>query len=119
MKTAGTSLEIALSRHCGDSDILTPFGKKDEKIRAGTGFLSARNYNVPFSRYGPADWGRLAIKRKRIKLFHGHIGATELAAIIGDVIWNSYLKISVIRSPFELVISRYHWDIRLRKLPDF
>ena len=30
-KTAGTSIEIALSAHCGPDDIMSPISKEDEK----------------------------------------------------------------------------------------
>ncbi len=36
-KTAGTSIEISLSRYCGDKDIITPIMFEDEKIRADLG----------------------------------------------------------------------------------
>jgi hypothetical protein len=31
-KTAGTSLEIELSRHCGAADIVTPISPEDEPL---------------------------------------------------------------------------------------
>ncbi len=30
----------------------------------------------------------------------------------GDVIWNEYLKVSIIRSPFEVAVSMYFWHHR-------
>ena len=32
-KTAGTSIEIALSKHCDHNDIITPISAEDEAIR--------------------------------------------------------------------------------------
>ena len=32
-KTAGTSIEISLSRYCGNNDIITPISIRDEAIR--------------------------------------------------------------------------------------
>ena len=43
-KTAGTSLEIALSGICGKDDIITPISAEDEEIRREPGFRSAQNY---------------------------------------------------------------------------
>ena len=34
VKTAGTSVEIALSRFCGENDIITPIHPPDEELRA-------------------------------------------------------------------------------------
>jgi hypothetical protein len=45
-KTAGTSIEISLSRYCGESDILTPITLADEPLRGVLG-LAAQNYLCP------------------------------------------------------------------------
>ena len=42
-KTAGTSIEIALSRYCGPSDVITPITLSDEPYRGQFGY-SAQNY---------------------------------------------------------------------------
>ena len=34
-KTAGTSLELALSQLCGPDDVITPLAPTDEALRAG------------------------------------------------------------------------------------
>jgi len=43
-KTAGTSFEIALSKFCGEEDIITPLTSKDEKLRRSLDFRCAQNY---------------------------------------------------------------------------
>ena len=43
-KTAGTSIEIALSRFCGKDDIITPISPEDEKIRKKIG-VKPQNYH--------------------------------------------------------------------------
>ncbi len=48
-KTAGTSVEISLSRYCGSEDIITPITLEDEPLRGVLG-LSAQNYYVDGSR---------------------------------------------------------------------
>jgi hypothetical protein len=45
-KTAGTSIEISLSRYCGEHDILTPITLSDEPLRGVLG-LAAQNYLCP------------------------------------------------------------------------
>lgn len=45
-KTAGTSIEISLSRYCGESDILTPITLSDEPLRGVHG-CAAQNYLCP------------------------------------------------------------------------
>ena len=42
-KTAGTSIEIALSEHCGPSDIVSPNDPADEELRSKLGFTGPQN----------------------------------------------------------------------------
>lgn len=49
MKTAGTSFEIALSRHASESDIITPIKSADELIRSNLGFPGPMNFKEEFS----------------------------------------------------------------------
>ena len=43
-KTAGTSLEIALSKFCDNKDVVTPIVKEDEKLRSELNFTPPQNY---------------------------------------------------------------------------
>jgi len=45
-KTAGTSIEIALSRFCGQDDIITPVSVEDELKRQAAGGVAPQNYLV-------------------------------------------------------------------------
>jgi hypothetical protein len=47
-KTAGTSFEIALSKHMLAQDIVTPIAPADENIRKTLGYTGPQNY-------GPAE----------------------------------------------------------------
>ena len=47
-KTAGTSLEIGLSEHCGAQDVITPISPKDELLRASLGFRGVQHHQLPF-----------------------------------------------------------------------
>ena len=49
-KTAGTSLEIALSKHCGPEDVITPIMAKDESYRKSLGYRGAQNYHLPLKK---------------------------------------------------------------------
>ena len=55
-KTAGASIEIALSKFCGEKDIITPISPEDEQIRRSLGYRGPQNYMVPLSRYSFSDW---------------------------------------------------------------
>ena len=50
-KTAGTSVEIALSQFCGPTDVITPLHKKDEVLRESLSFRGPQNYYLPLSSY--------------------------------------------------------------------
>jgi len=43
-KTAGTSIEIALSKYCGPRDIITPITPIDERLRNSLGYPGPQNY---------------------------------------------------------------------------
>jgi hypothetical protein len=50
-KTAGASVEIALSQFCGPTDVITPPHKKDEVLRESLSFRGPQNYYLPIGRY--------------------------------------------------------------------
>ena len=54
-KTAGTSIEIALSKFCGEEDIITPNEDNDENIRSSLGNRGPQNYLAPLKDYGFID----------------------------------------------------------------
>ena len=43
-KTAGTSIEIALSKFCGPNDVITPISPEDEATRKELGYRGPQNY---------------------------------------------------------------------------
>ena len=48
-KTAGTSLEIVLSKYCNDKDVIGQIGN-DEKIRSELGYRTAQNHKGKLSK---------------------------------------------------------------------
>ncbi len=107
-KTAGTSLEIALSRICGQDDIITPISKADETLRWEMGGLSPRNYNIPFHKYSRRDWFDFFLKKKRIS-FYNHVGSEFIKDHLDSHAWNSYYKFCFERNPWDKVVSFYFW----------
>ncbi len=87
-KVAGSSVEVALSKWCGEKDIITPQGDFDSKSDDDFYNSIGRNY----------------------KGFHGHISAEEVKEKIGEDIWNSYFKFTIARNPWDVVISRYFYE---------
>ena len=88
-KTAGSSIQIALSRMCGDALIIGSVdnGKVDESNTAG------RNRADVIS-----------------KLDHPHTNIFKIGETVKD--WKDYFTFTWVRNPFEIVVSRYLWDFK-------
>lgn len=92
-KTAGTSLEIALSRHCGPSDVVTRISPEDEVLRAAAGGVGPQNDDTTPSSYA-------------------HMGARRVIQVIGREAWDDYFTFAVERNPYDVVASSYRFSAR-------
>ena len=90
-KTAGTSLEAALSHYCSGSDVVTPLGdfsiNRDEKGQWVHKAMNAGDFQQH-------DWGVTVRDR------------------VGPEIWNGYFKFSIARNPWDRVVSLFTWKAR-------
>lgn len=107
-KTAGTSIEIALSRICGDLDIITPMNPEDEKLRKSVTGRGAQHTRIPFGRFSMRDWVRFLIRGKRA-YFYNHITAKQVKRYVGSSIWNDYYTFCFERNPVTKSISHFKW----------
>lgn len=107
-KTAGTSIEIALSKICGENDVITPISENDENYRKELGYRGKQNYNIPYSTYSAIDVLKMIKNRKRL-VYYNHISAEQVKKRISPEIWNSYYKFCFERNPFDKFISFYYW----------
>lgn len=110
-KVAGTSFEIALSKFAGSGDIVTPL-HKDEATRESLGYTGPLNY-----RYTWAEILKMPFKTKlrtayhkylRVK-FSQHTNAQTARDRLGPSTFDSAFKVSIVRNPFDYLISHYFW----------
>ena len=95
-KTAGTSLEISLSRHCGPDDVITPISEVDEETRQDLGGKGPQNYES-------TSGGKPA---------YNHMSAYRVRRFVGRDVWDGYFKFAVERNPWDLVASSYRYSSR-------
>ncbi|WP_051247215.1 sulfotransferase family 2 domain-containing protein [Nocardioides halotolerans] len=96
-KTAGTSVEIALSRVCGADDVITPVIDEDEELRRAHGGRGPQHYE------SPPHLERSAFN---------HMPVSMVRKMLGRKKFESYLSFAVERNPWDAVVSLYHWRNR-------
>ena len=109
-KTAGTSVEISLSRYCGPEDIITPISAEDGAVRTELG-EGPRNYDGPLWKYRARDVARLLSPRRRA-LFFNHMPAHRVRQLVGRAIWEKYYTFCIERNPWDKLVSAFHWGQR-------
>ena len=102
-KTAGTSVEIALSRVCGPDDTITPLTEEDEELRRSVGGRGPQHTASP-----PLP----------VKPFN-HMPARGVRQVVGPDVWSEYYRFAIERNPWDLVVSQYYWRYRAEEAPPF
>ncbi|MDO8972354.1 hypothetical protein [Reyranella sp.] len=113
MKTAGTSIEMAIGPHCGPEDILSPINPKfdRQRVEAGvyprnfapeavvTAYVDALKRNKP-----KAAREAMALIRKKGNSASSHARAVSIKAVAGDL-WDTAFKFTAERHPYEKAVS--------------
>ena len=87
-KTAGSSIQVALAKHCDENDIITG------QYRDG---IDDNSHST-------------GLNMDKFWTNHPHPTIAETKQFLGDEIRNTYFKFAFIRNPFEIQVSRYFWE---------
>jgi len=114
-KTAGTSIELALSKFLGPDDIITPVSPEDEVLRKQLGGVGPQNYRLPpGARHRWLSKLRLPLQKPA---FYNHMPASEIRTLVGENTWQNYFRFCVERNPFDRAVSLYYWCCRKGQRP--
>ena len=90
-KTAGTSIESALSNYCSGNDIVTPLG--DYRVNRDEG-------------------GKWIHKAMNAGDFQQHDHGITIRNKVSPEVWRNYFKVSIARNPWDRVLSLFFWKHR-------
>jgi hypothetical protein len=94
-KTAGTSIEAALSNYCSGNDVVVPINDfVHNRDKDGQLVHKGMNADEVYRKIGQ------------------HVDAATIKAREPAEIWNDYYKISLARNPWDRAISFFFWDKR-------
>lgn len=105
-KTAGTSIEVALSQVCDASDVFTRIHPREP----GHEPRNHRGLFLPLlDLTGPSVVGgrNLFLHALRGERFYNHMSARCVRMRVSPEIWNGYFKFCVEREPFDKTISHF------------
>jgi hypothetical protein len=91
LKTAGTSVEAALSNCCSGTDVVTPLG------------------NYEFNRDETGAWVHKSMNEGT---YEQHDDARTIRQTLPPQTWSSYFKFSITRNPWDRALSYFFWDKR-------
>ncbi len=124
-KTAGTSIEVALSRIAGDDAIVTPLAPP-EPLHEPRNYSGSWRQTLRWVRANPRGSGHSLLQLARDARvdrhcdFYNHMPAWLIRAQIGHDVWEEYFKFCFERNPWDKVASLYFWLARdCRDLPPF
>jgi hypothetical protein len=106
-KTAGTSIEVFLSKYCGPTDILTTIEPPVEghEPRNYNGFINPIPEILERPRKLFSAFRHSIVSREK---FYRHMPAFEVKKRVPRDVWNNYFKFCVERNPWDKVLSHYH-----------
>ena len=95
IKTAGTSIEAALSNYCSGDDIVTPLNNYSFN-RDTNSSVEHQSMNTDQIRWWNKEIGQ-------------HVDAMMLKKHLTEEVWKNYYKISFARNPWDRLVSLFTW----------
>ncbi|MBK5935442.1 sulfotransferase family 2 domain-containing protein [Halorhodospira halophila] len=130
-KTAGSSLELALAKHAGPDDVITPVAEGQRKelgfpgpqndrfldnVRPGAVIRGLQGYaDDPLA--GERTWLQ-ALRDATPSFYHQHMSARHVRQQLGGQRWARYFTFTVERNPWALAVSRYRFRHKRGKAPE-
>jgi hypothetical protein len=99
-KTAGTSVEMYFEPYCLEDSNYQLKEARPEYVE-GSGIVGFRGWRTGKER------------------FYNHMAASEIIKLIGPDIWNSYFKFTVVRNPFDKMVSGFFHFEKSRKADSY
>jgi len=123
VKVAGTSVEIALSKVCGNKDIITPIANIDERTRVQMQIRHAQNYGPKKSEIKDFIQWLLQVPTDQITtrqapkgIANNHMPLKRIYKKLGRI--HPEIKeakiFAVVRSPYEQILSRLNHNIKFK-----
>lgn len=112
-KTAGSSVELALSEICGPDDVITRMNAEergDSDTRRGP-----QNYDVPpaYRPLGAALLHRMGARARRSGYsYYQHMPAALVRRRMDPTQFDAYRKVTIVRNAWDREVSLYFWATR-------
>ncbi|WP_372972234.1 hypothetical protein [Marinobacter sp.] len=113
VKTAGTSIEVFLSKICDENDVVTPV-EPEEKGHMPRNYKGVWNPMREITSQDHRGYKRTIKEFLSQRRFYNHIPARVLRHRVPHEIWNGYYKFCVERNPWDKSISHFNM-VRKRK----